>query len=83
MNNNKPTEGESYGGEFTRDTPAQLYAVLRAMEKHINNMTPKERLEYDKVVEEMEGEICALHGDGCECSEDTKRKMWARESEGG
>ena len=49
---------------------------IKEMEKHINNMTPKERLELDKGVEEMKGEICPLHGDVCECSEDTKRKNW-------
>ena len=31
MHNNKPTEGESYGGELTRDTPAHIYEMMRAV----------------------------------------------------
>ena len=46
------------------------------IQKDIEKMTPEERLDFDKGVEEMKGEICGIHGDVCECSEDTKRKYW-------
>jgi len=36
MHNNKPTEGESYGGELTRDTPAHIYEMLRAIGKPVD-----------------------------------------------
>ncbi len=42
----------------------------------IVKMTPEEKIVFDKGVEEMKGEICGIHGDVCECSEDTKRKTW-------
>ena len=42
----------------------------------IVKMTPEEKIVFDKGVEEMKGEICGIHGDVCECSEDTKRKIW-------
>ena len=29
-----------------------------------------------KGVEKMKGEICSIHGDVCECSEDTKMEGW-------
>ena len=47
----------------------------------IVKMTPKamtrlEKILFDMGVEEIKGEICSIHGDVCECSEDTKRKNW-------
>ena len=39
-------------------------------------MTPEEKFLFDKGVEEMKGEICSIHGDVCECSEDTKMEGW-------
>ena len=33
---------------------------------------------WDKGVKQFEGECCPLHGDVCECSEDTKRGFWRR-----
>jgi len=46
------------------------------IQKEIEKMTPEERFDFDKGVEGMKGEICGIHGDVCECSEDTKRKSW-------
>ena len=46
------------------------------IQEEIEKMTPEERLDFDKGVEEMKGEICGIHGDVCECSEETKRKHW-------
>ena len=46
------------------------------LQKEIEKMTPEERLDFDKRVEKMRSEICLLHGDVCECGEDTKRKFW-------
>jgi len=39
-------------------------------------MTPEEKFLFDKGVEEMKGEICSIHGDVCECSQDTKMEGW-------
>ena len=53
------------------------FSVLNnKIEKEIEKMTPEEKIVFDKGVEEMKGEICGIHGDVCECSEDTKRKIW-------
>ena len=49
---------------------------IREMKKWVNNMTPKERSEFDKGIEEMKGEICHLHGDVCQCSKETKMGYW-------
>ena len=52
------------------------YSLEKIVEKEVKDMTPNERLLFDKGVESIKREICPVHGDVCKCPEQTKIYYW-------